>query len=563
MQKRWSLYPQYNQTSQKLAQTLNIHPLTAQVLLNRKITSINEATHFLGRSTIPNSVQFHAKDLQTTCQVVYDAIAAKKKILLIGDYDVDGMTSTALTQSVLQQLGADVRTFIPNRFIDGYGLSQRGLDLVKTEGIGLVMTLDCGVTNVKEITIIKQQTQAKVLVFDHHTLPEVLPPFDGMLNPKTLPETHPFYPLCTVGVMYQFFVAYLAQNPHDIALEQYLDLVALGTVADIATLQGINRDMTREGLKRLSQRERLGIKCLLETAACEKPILNTRDIGFVIAPRLNAAGRLSDARLGFELLLETNPQKAQKRAQQLEKLNHERRQLDQQMLSDANALVEEEGQMDEQIIVLASRHWHPGVIGITAAKLAETWSRPTVLIAMDEHLGRASARSAGTVNLYSILNTQKEMYEAFGGHKQAAGFSIKPARIAAFKTALQQSAKTSIKESELRPIIYIDHEIDTTTIALSLIKELASLEPFGEGNPEPIFFSKNLVPVDFKTVGDGTHLKAVFTNQDENCRLDAIGFRLSHKLEQLHQQKPSLAFRLNVNEWKGVKKPQLELIDIK
>jgi len=560
MIKRWKLYPQNPEISSKIAQELGVLPPLGQLLLNRHIRSLTEAKTFVFGDTesIP---QFPDETLEQAAELITECIDEGASILVYGDYDVDGMTSTSMMVSILKRMGAKVKYFVPHRFHQGYGLHHSVVQMIQNEPFSLLITLDCGVTNVTEITAIKEQTSAHVLVIDHHTVPDQCPPFDVMINPKTLDSDHALYHLCTAGIVFQFGLYLESLGYPEIQADDFVDIAALGTIADVATLRGHNRDITRRGLGVLSKRQNLGIRSLLEEAECDKKLITPTEVGFVIAPRLNAAGRLDTALLGVKLLLSDTEDDACAVSKKLEKMNLDRREIDQSILHEAMSRVTNVDQ--KKAVVLDGRGWHAGVIGITASKLVERLHRPSVIIAVDESIGRGSARSLGNVNIYTVLKSCSEYFEDFGGHKEAAGFSIKPENIEAFKQAFEEKANDMISDDDLKPILPVDMKLMPEEMTLMLAEALEVLQPFGQGNPMPTFYTDDLRVVDCRTVGDGTHVKATFTDRSGSVIIDGIGFGLGEKIPLF--QKPSLAvaFHLTINEWNNVRRPQLQIVDVK
>jgi single-stranded-DNA-specific exonuclease len=562
-EKRWQVFPPNPDVSSKLASSLDVHPVTAQVLLNRKIRSIGEAKSFIHDSTDLDYDSFFEKDLDACKALIESTIAAKKGIMVFGDYDVDGMTSTTLMMGFLKHLGARAIFHIPSRFTEGYGLNTGIIDRINVENIGLLITLDCGVTNVAEIKEIKERTTASVIVMDHHTIPDEEPPYDAMLNPKALPEDHDLFWLCTAGVVFEFIRYFVSKNELKYDVNSLLDIVALGTIADIARLKGANRGYVRRGLSLLSQRRHLGLRVLMQVADFDRQGVTPRDVGFVLGPRLNAAGRLAHAAIGAQLLMSESQDEAEEIARRLEKLNQDRRQIDTDMLAEALNMVQQTGQEKNNVIVVSGRGWHPGVIGITASKLVDKLGKPVVVIADDGELARGSARSIGSISIYSLLKHCSEFFENFGGHKEAAGFSILPEKIEAFKEALTTYANETVQDDDLLPIVNIDLCLPAEALSLDVIEDLKRLEPFGHGNDTPIFYTEELTAVDYRAVGDGSHLKVTFRDATGRVVIDGIGFYLSHLMPLLQQKQPKVAFQLDVNEWQGKTRPQLQLVDIK
>lgn len=557
--KRWQLYPQNASLSEKLGASLQTHPIVGQILLNRNIRSLSEAASYL-RPSLDSLLALPPDFTGPVIHRLKEAITQKQHILLYGDYDVDGMTSSAIMSEALSQLGAKVTIYLPNRFTDGYGLNASIVDRIKRENADLLVCLDCGISNAYEVDLIRANTKADVIILDHHTLPETLPNA-LILNPKTLDPKHPAYQVCTAGLVYLLLIS--AQFP-GIDAAEFADIAALGTVADVVPLIGANRAIVSQGLPLLSERRRPGILALLTTAKNFKPEITVRDIGFVLAPRLNSSGRLGNPLLGCRLLREKNHDTALQIAQKLELSNQERKLIGESMFKAALEQVESTPNFDDQhIVVVRGPQWHAGVIGITASRLTERFSKPTVVIAEDNELGRGSARTLGDIDIYALLKETSSYFKTFGGHTKAAGFSIDPTQIQAFQEQLHAVCKTQIAKSQLASIIEIDAQLTPKDMTLDLAKTLKMLEPFGEANPLPIFYTDELTAIDFKAVGDGTHMKATFTNTSESLYIDGIGFGLSHKMEHLYRSQFRLAFSLEVNEWQQKEKVQIQILDIK
>jgi single-stranded-DNA-specific exonuclease len=561
--KRWILAPQRESVSAELSTHLECSEILAQILLNRNLNTLPDVQTFLA-SELAITQHFPPETLDPCVDTISDAISSKKKVLIYGDYDVDGITSTTLMTSILRELGLEVSYYVPNRFTDGYGLNASIINRVRSGKFDLLITLDCGISNYNEISQLKEELGTSVLIFDHHQVPDKRPPADGIVNPKDLNESHPMWNLCTVGVVYIFCEYLVKKLDAPINMSHYLDLAALGTIADIVPLVGTNRSLVTKGLFAISARKRYGIHFLLEVAEFKRPYVTTRDVAFVIAPRLNSAGRLKHALMCIDLLLEKDPDKAQEHARYLNRLNDERRGIGREMNEDAvRYLTETPHELESKIIVLSSPRWHSGVIGITAAQLVERFNLPAVIMSVNDGIVKGSARSVGEVNIYKLLKECTQFFKGFGGHKNAAGFSLAPENVADFKAHLQSVAKNSISDHDIRPILSIDMPLDAQHLTLDMAKELERLEPHGCENDRPVFYSNQFKAVDFKRVGDGTHLKATLSSHDGRRIVDAIGFGLADKLECLYKPQLEIAFHLDINSWMNQEKLQLQLIDIK
>jgi single-stranded-DNA-specific exonuclease len=551
----WHLIESSPELSHKISAKLGVSPLLAQLLLNRNIRSLDHAKSFLD-PTLTANYQFEHADFMVVLDLVRRCIAHRRQIVVYGDYDVDGMTSTTMMVHVLRGLGAKVAYYIPHRFVDGYGLNVRILPQLIEMQTALLLTLDCGVSNVEEIAIIKEAGMS-VVVMDHHQLPDVLPPTDMMINPRFYSTDHPLAPLCTAGIVYKF-IEFLALHDESVIPDLYIDLAALGTIADVAALTGENRRIVSTGLRYLSRSKWPGIQALKQVANLDKPSVTVRDVGFSIAPRLNAAGRLGHAKMGVDLLLSDTVPKAMALAVHLQQLNESRQAIGTAIMHEATQAV---GAEVGPVVVLDSDTWHAGVIGIIASRLVEKYGVPAVLIAVQDGLGRGSARTSGHVNIYELLKTCRPFFKTFGGHKEAAGFSILPDQIEPFKRALNLAAQEFVKPEDLVTVVSLDGVLGMDDMTLGMIHELGALGPFGQGNPIPAFYSRELRVLEAKLVGNGQHIKVTFTDRTGSRVVDGIGFGMGDRLEMIYQPNIEIAFQLESNEWNGRVSPQLQLMD--
>lgn len=560
---RWQIYPANRELSEKIGTRINRNPIIAQILLNRKIRSMDQARVFMSPELDSVSDTLNTEQLDI-CVALLSQLKPKSRIAVFGDYDVDGMTSTSIMTDFLTRMGFKVDFHIPHRFSEGYGLNEAFITKVINGNHSLLITLDCGISNEKEIAYLKANRDIPVIILDHHTLPSRLPAADCILNPRMLHHHHPMYHLCTAGIVYHT-VHYVARALKlDFDAEEYLDLAALGTIADVVPLVDYNRALAKLGLKTLAARKRVGLRELLEVSDL-KPVISAVDVGFKIAPRLNAAGRLSHARLGVELMLNKDENSAREMAQQLQQINQKRRQTGTALFAEADAHIKANPHLlENQILVLSGTGWHSGVIGITCSQLVQKYARPVVLIAVDDGMGRGSARTQGPVNIYEQLLACEQFFIDFGGHKEAAGFSIQEDQILPFMKALIAHANATVNPKDLQPVIEIDAKVDPVDLNLDLVSELAELAPFGAGNAEPILYTNALTAIDFRCVGETqNHLKITFTDQSKRFIVDGIGFSLGHKIDVLAKKHVEVAFTLEANTWNGKTVPQMKIVDIR
>lgn len=563
MNKRWRLYPQNTSLSSRVSDELCVSPLISQLLLNRGIRSLNDAKIFLDPSCGPIE-SFPEDTLTSFFNVLSKHISIGSSILIYGDYDVDGITSTTMMVSFLQALGASVFYMLPHRFNDGYGISERLIKTMCTGNYQLLIALDCGISNVNEIQRIREGCTADIMILDHHTIPNPAPKADVIINPKAMDVSHPCYDLCTAGIVYIVISDMCERFNVDFDCQSLLDLAALGTIADVAPLTRVNRRLASEGMHYLSKRQRPGIDALLDIAQFDRSVVSARDVGFTIAPRLNAAGRLGDATMCVSLLLAKKREDAEAIARTLEQLNTDRRTLGDYLLNDAISQIESDPMRDtRKVFVLSGNDWHAGIIGIIASRLVDTYHRPVVMIGNGGDIARGSARSCGGVNMYHLLSTCSDLFMTFGGHKEAAGFSIHPKNISRLKDNLHNFSLEKINNDDLRPILDIDCDVHPKSLTMDFAESLYDLAPFGHGNPQPLFYTNQFRAVDYKTVGGGKHLKATFCDTSNQIVIDSIGFFLADKIDLLLKDQLEIVFHFEINKWNGRSLPQLQIVDIK
>lgn len=548
-----------------LAQEVGISPIVAQVLLNRGINTTEGARNFLAASLADIPDPFLMKDMDKAVARLNDAISAREPILIYGDYDVDGMSATALLLIFLRKLGAQVGYYIPNRLREGYGLNKSISQRASTKGFKLIITVDCGIAAREEVAA-GGEYGIDFIISDHHEPSGALPPALAVLNPKRKDCDYPYSELAGVGVAFKVVQALGATRGYTGTRwwQQYLDLVALGTVADVVPLQGENRILVKYGLRALAGSERMGLKALLEVTGLTGRELKPGHIGFYLGPRLNACGRLGRADSGVKLLVTSDQKQAEKLARKLDQKNRKRQDMETAILAQARAQVEKEINLtEERVIVLGSPHWHPGVIGIVASRLVELYYRPTLLIAWQEGEGKGSARSIPGFHMFKALCCCEDLLLRFGGHEQAAGFSLLEDKLPALRRRLNEVAMEWLQEEELQPIQPIDMEVKMKELDFDLLSSLEALAPFGMGNPQPIFACRQAELTGCRGVGkEGAHLK--LRVRQEGRELDGIGFRLGKLAPALqeHRRGVDLAFALERNHWRGRTSLQLVIRDL-
>lgn len=564
--RKWKLRGEQPDITQiaRLAQELNIQNLTTQVLMLRGIATAEQGIEFLRAklSALPDPDLL--PDMAIACARLEQALMQGEKIAVHGDYDVDGITGCTLLVETLHALGGNVEYHIPLRLKDGYGLSADAISQAKEDGCALIISVDCGVSALAEAEL-AAELGLDLIITDHHQPPDQLPACLALVNPHLPTNQFPWKELSGVGVAFFLLVGlrrHLRGNNYFAAreepdLRQGLDLVALGTIADIVPLGGVNRILVRSGLELLELGKRPGIAALKRVADVKK--VSSGVVGFRLAPRLNAAGRLEDAALGVKLLLGENLEEIDPLADLLDGFNRERQKIEQQTLAEAIALVEKQNRPERYSIVLARENWHSGVIGIVASRLVERYHRPTVMIALENGQGKGSARSISGFNLYEALKESAEPLSGFGGHAMAAGLSIVEENLESFSTAFEQAAVNRLAAEDLVPVAYHDGEVSLSSFNLPLLRELETLNPYGAGNPQPAFVSRNCRVYSPRILAD-KHLK--FDLEQDGCRIGCIAFGQADRFDQLDGG-IDLLYRPGINQWRGKESVQLQVVDIR
>ncbi|HEV2748916.1 MAG TPA: single-stranded-DNA-specific exonuclease RecJ [Gemmatimonadales bacterium] len=532
-----------------LVSDLHIPEALAAILVQRGLAAPDHAKAFLRPDLERLSDPLAWADMTRAVELVGAAVRAGKPILVHGDYDVDGQCAAALLTRVLSSVGAKAHAFVPHRLRDGYDFGPAGLAEAQRIGAGLVITCDCGITAVAAVRAARA-AGTDVIVTDHHLPGDELPPASAVLDPRRADCPSADKDLCGTGVAFklaQALVPALGVSPN-LPLH-FLDFVALATVADVVPLTGENRILVRHGLKMLSDSRWTGLRALVEAAGLTGRPLKAGHVGFILAPRLNAAGRIGDARDGLRLLLSDDPDEAAAIARELETTNARRQELDQRILDEAMDLAERVLQPDDRALVLAADSWHPGVIGIVASRLVERYGRPTFLIGWDGESGRGSGRSIAGFDLHAALHRVGHHLEKYGGHTMAAGLTIRRERYEAFRVAFLEVAGQLLRPDDLVPAQRVDLELPLGLVSDELEKLIRHLEPCGPGNPAPVFGVRHARAVGARRVGTN-HLR--FTLDDESGALPAIAFQWADAIpDHWLADRLDVAFRLERDEWQG------------
>lgn len=547
----------------KISAKLGILPLTAGLLVNRGVNSAQDAEAFLSASLSDLPSPFLMKGMEEAVKRLCRCVYEKEKVAVYGDYDVDGVTATSLLTSFLGALGCDVTYYIPDRFTEGYGVNSKALRSLKQKQVTLVISVDCGITAVDEVAEARTLGM-DFIVTDHHSFHGQLPEAVAVLNPRQTDCRYPGKEVSGVGVAFNLALALrrtlrdegFFETVEEPNMGDFLDLVSLGTVSDRVPvpLGSVNRIMLKEGLKRMRSPRRQGLRALKKVSSIGDGI-EIFDLGFRLGPRINAAGRLDSADKAVDLLLADREEDAKKKAEFLDQRNSERREIEDGILRDATRMVESaSGHKKSNSLVLSSRKWHRGVVGIVASSLAGSYGKPAFLISVDENgVGRGSGRSFGGINIFSVLSKCEDLLVEFGGHAYAAGVTILEEKIDLFRERFSEELRESGQKPESR--LDIDSEIDLASISDTLVREIQSLSPFGEGNPEPLFLSK-AVHVVGQNLLKNQHIR--FRVRKNGSVLNCIWFSASQKRLP---EKIDLVFALRFNVRNGQREPRLFIRD--
>ena len=561
---RWTIKPKPKQEDiDTLASALKVDDLVAQLLLQRGISTYEEAKDFFRPQLEDLHDPFLMKDMDIAVNRIEEAIANGENILVYGDYDVDGTTAVALMSSYLLSYYPNVATYIPDRYDEGYGVSYKGIDFAEDNGFTLIVALDCGVKAIDKVAYAKEKG-IDFIICDHHRPGTILPSAVAVLDPKREDCSYPYDELCGCGVGFKLIQALGSQRGETIDdVIYYLDLVATAIGADIVPITGENRILAFYGLQVINQQPRAGFKAIINQI--NKTELTITDVVFIIAPRINAAGRMKHGQYAVNLLTETNMDQAIKYAAEIEIFNTDRRGLDQEITIEALGQIQENQEEEGFTSVVYKDTWHKGVIGIVASRLTETYYRPTLVFTKSGDKLAASARSVRGFDVYNALEGCADYIEQFGGHKYAAGLTMLEEQYNNFKHQFEKVVKESIDPQMLIPEISIDTVIELKDINAKLMRILKQFAPFGPGNMSPVFMAEDLKDTGYaKGVGkEEAHLKVSVVQQGSH-KIDGIGFNMGDKLSLVTGRKPfSAVFSIDENEWQGNVSLQLKLRDIK
>ena len=562
MQKKWNILPTDNVKTLSIHEALKVNKSLCSILVQRRMDTFEKAKHFFRPQLADLHSPWLMKDMDKAVDRVISAFNSKEKILVFGDYDVDGTTSVAAMFQFIQNIYPAVEYYIPHRYKEGYGVSKIGIDYAKEQGITLIISLDCGIKSTDLIGYAKT-IGIDFVVCDHHLPDKILPNAVAILNAKQLDCTYPYKELCGCGVGFKLMqaIAERLQLPTDTYL-QYLDLVATAIAADIVPITGENRILAYYGIKKVNEKPCAGIKALMTLAGVKKEMFVT-SLVFVIAPRINAAGRMDDAKKAVQLFIEQDANKALEIAGLLHSDNTDRREADASITQEALAMIEADASLkNKKTTVVYQPHWHKGVVGIVASRLIETYYRPTIVLTRNGDLVGGSARSVTKFNLYEAIHACREHLLGYGGHFAAAGMTLLPEQVIPFANAFEKVVSETITDDALIPEIIIDAEIKLQDITMGFYKLITQMEPFGPENMRPVFITKKVTDTGFSKVLKEQHIRFVVKQGD--IIVNGIGFNMADKFSLLQMNEPlDIVYTLDINEWNNETNIQLRMIDFK
>lgn len=562
MQKRWNILSTDSNKVIALQQDLKINKTLCNILVQRGIDSFEKAKKYFR----PSLEQLHnpwlMKDMDKAVERILWAFNNHEKILVFGDYDVDGTTSVATLYSFLKANYEQVDFYIPHRYKEGYGVSKAGIDFAAANHFSLIISIDCGIKSVELIAYAKT-LNIDFIVCDHHMPDEILPNAIAILNAKQKDCNYPYKELCGCGVGFKLIQALAEKlNLENQSYLQYVDLVATAIAADIVPITDENRVLTYFGLKKVNENPNTGIKALIQLAKLEKNI-SVSNLVFMVAPRINAAGRMDDAKKAVQLFIENDDKKALEYAEMLHIDNTERREADTNITEEALTIIQSDAHLiHKKTTVVYNENWHKGVVGIVASRLIETYYRPTIVLTKSDNLISGSARSISGFNLYNAIHACKDYLVNYGGHFAAAGLSLLPEQLNNFIHAFEKEVSNTIHPDLLIPEIVIHAEVAFEELTMNFYNIITQMEPFGPENMRPVFISKKVIDTGFSKIVKEQHLRISVKQND--IHFSGIGFNMADKFQIFEHKKPlDIVYTLDINEWNGTKSLQLKLIDVR
>ncbi|MBK8140188.1 MAG: single-stranded-DNA-specific exonuclease RecJ [Chitinophagaceae bacterium] len=561
MQKRWKILTADQQKVNGLKQSLKIHPVICKILIQRGIETFEQAKDFFRPQLTALHSPWLMKDMDKAVERVTRAVNLKEKILVFGDYDVDGTTAVASMYQFLKKIHSNLDFYIPHRYREGYGISKAGIDFAKENGFTLIISLDCGIKSADLIGYAKELA-IDFIVCDHHLPDEKLPPAVAILNPKQKDCNYPFKELCGCGVGFKLMCALSEkmQLPENAAFE-YLDLLATAIAADIVPVAGENRILAYHGLIKANKNPNYGIRALSKLSGLVKD-LHITNLVFMIAPRVNAAGRMDDARKAVQMFVANTEEEALLYAEQLHSDNTDRKEADKSITEEALALIHgKEEWIKRKSTLVFQPHWHKGVVGIVASRLIEHHYRPTIVLTQSGEYAAGSARSVPGFNLYEAIHACREHLLGYGGHFAAAGMTLELGKVDAFREKFEEIVSSTIQPELLIPEIIIDAEISLKDIKQTFYDIISQMEPYGPENLRPVFITRNVINSGYSKIVKEEHIR--FSLREDNFIMNGIGFGMAGKFHLLDNQQPiDIVYTIDENEWNDTKSLQLKVIDL-
>lgn len=559
MIKKWEFYNSDEKLVDEICEKYNLNKVIGKIIVNRHVVNDEDVRIFITPTRDDFHDPFLFKGMDVAVERIIKAINNKEKILIYGDYDVDGITSTTVLKKYLMDRGISVDTYIPNRLHEGYGLNKNAIDTIKERNIDLIITVDCGISAIEEVDY-AVSLGMDVIVTDHHEVGEKLPNALAVIDAKRKDNTYPFRSLAGVGVVFKLIQALsikLEIKPEEYL--KYLDLVCVGTISDIVPLKGENRTIAKLGLMLIKVTRNLGLRELIKSSGYKEIDSNT--ISFGVAPRINACGRMGHEEEALKLFLAEDLESATKITKELNEYNTLRQSTEKAIYEEAVQEIDRNHLDEKNSIVLGGKGWHHGVIGIVSSKVTDKYYKPSILLSFEDDIAKGSGRSVPGFDLYEGLTKCEDLLEKYGGHSMAVGLTLKKENLEKFKERFEQIAKEkNIKE--LVPIIYIDDELKLKDINMELVKSLSILEPFGEANKVPLFLIRNLKIDSIRALSEGRHLK--LTLRDENFVINAIGFELGYLAEEYRiGDRIDVVGTLEINSFNGFSSIQINMKDIR
>lgn len=557
--------PEQEESVRQLQQSLKVPRQIAHLLALRNVQTYNQAKTFFRSGVTQLHDPFLMKDMDDAATRLCRAIQKHEKVVIYGDYDVDGTTATSILYTFLQKFGTEVDYYIPHRFKEGYGINPDGIQYALDVGASLIVSVDCGITAIEEAAYAKKKG-LDLIICDHHNVGDEIPDAVAVLDPKRPDCSYPFDGLSGAGVGFKLIQAAIKKmGLSDTLAYEYLDLVAISIASDIVPIVDENRILMREGLSMINSNPRLGIKELLKLIKMPPGTVSTSGIVFSVGPRINAAGRMGDATAAVELMISQDELSAAQHARDLERINKKRRDTDTRTMDEAMAMIDEEFNIDElSSMVLHHPEWHLGVIGIVASRLVDAYYRPTIMLSTVEGKIKGSARSVKGFNIYEALKQCDDLLEQFGGHEFAAGLTMEKENLEEFRKRIDKIAFKNLSESDFKPELLVDAKLNLADVDTKFWKLLTQFEPFGPGNLRPIFVSENICIEGGPSIVGNGHLK-MSLRQEGSPVFDAIGFNMHEylpKLRNCDEQKIDVAYVLEENHWNGKRTIQMRLKDI-